>query len=537
MLSNDTQRRVQKWLNGPIDPVSKGSILNLSTEALEDAFCRSLSFGTGGLRAPMGVGTNRLNRYTVQLATQGVANYLLSQPPLLERHWVFISYDTRHHSAQFAIEAARVLASNGIGVYLTVEFRPTPYVSFGVREKRCTLGVMITASHNPKTDNGYKIYGSDGGQVTGSLEKALSAEMEKVIDFEQIKLSPEGEPLIQIVDREFDEEYLDAIGALRIGKQQVGDQLKITYTPLHGVAFKLLPKALLRWGFSNINPVDHQLLPDADFPTVTTPNPENRQTLKMGLEQLQNTASDLLIATDPDADRVAVAVMHQGQPVVLSGNQIGAICLEYLCSLAPPPKSAAVTTIVSSDLLSAICGQYKIECFRVLTGFKYIGELMYQWEKDKRHHFLFGAEESYGFLYGTYCHDKDALIASCLVCHIALELKIVGKTLLDYLREIYQKYGLYWEGQRVIEMKQDEIKQIMKKLENELPKKFEGKFITYPANLLYFALENRSKIVIRPSGTEPKLKIYVGIYEPQFTTMDVGEERTKRILDEVEALF
>ncbi len=535
-MTPDIEKRVQKWLNGPLDQESKDEIRKLSPADLNDAFHQRLSFGTGGLRALMGVGTNRLNRYTVQLATQGVANYLLRQPPRLERHWVFISYDTRHNSKEFAIEAARVLASNGIGVYLTPEFRPTPYLSFGVRQKGCSLGIMITASHNPKNYNGYKIYGSDGGQVVGAQEIALSAEMEKVVDFEQIKLSIESEPLIQVLDLEFDEEYLSALEALQINPKEnhhIGDQLKITYTPLHGAAFKLLPKALLRWGFSNINPVDHQLLPDGDFPTVASPNPENREALQMGLEQLQNTASDILIATDPDADRVAIAVMHQGAATVLNGNQIGVICLEFLCQKGPPPGSAAVTTIVSTDLFSAICERYKVDCFKVLTGFKYIGELMREWEGDKKHHFLFGAEESYGYLYGTYCHDKDALIASCLICHIALELKVAGKTLVDFLKEIYRKYGLYWEEQRVFDLRRAE----MEKLRQELPKAFSGRFISYPADLIFFQLDDRSKIIIRPSGTEPKLKVYVGIYEPKFTTIDIGIRRTQRILDEIEALF
>jgi len=531
----DVEKRVQQWLNGPVDEQSKEQIQRLNSAELQAAFGSCLTFGTGGLRAPMGVGTNRLNRYTVQFATQGIANYLNKQTPHLERHWVFISYDTRHNSAEFAMEAARVLAANEIGVYLTPEFRPTPYVSFGVRQKDCSLGIMITASHNPKTDNGYKVYGRDGGQVASALESALRNEIEQVVDFEQIKLSREQLPLIQILDLEFDEEYLDAIASLQIlskEHQQLADQLKITYTPLHGVAFKLLPKALLRWGFSNINPVDHQLLPDGDFPTVSSPNPEDPNALAMGLKQLQNSNSDLLIATDPDADRVAAAVMHQGKPFLLSGNQIGAICLEYLCRQSPPKGSAAVTTIVSTDLFSAICKHYKIDCFKVLTGFKYIGELMRKWEENQSYHFLFGAEESHGYLYGSYCHDKDALIASCLISAIALELKIRGKTLVDFLKEIYQHYGHYTEGLRVL-AKQNP----MQKLKQELPKAFKGHFVSYGAGLIFFQLDDGGKIVVRPSGTEPKLKIYVGLYDPEFTSFDAGKKKIERLLDEIEALI
>lgn len=554
-MTPEVEKRVQMWLNGPIDTESKAEIFTLmksDPQALSHAFSAPLSFGTGGMRSLMGIGTNRLNRYTIRFAAQGLAQYLLKQHPIREQHSVFISYDTRHHSKEFALEAARVLAGNGIGAYVTLEFRPTPYVSFGVRQKECSLGIMITASHNSKEYNGLKVYGRDGGQLAGDLEREIGLEIEKISDFDQVHLAAENSPLIEIVDLEFDEEYLDAIAKLQIDSKEdhlVGDHLKITYTPLHGTGFKLIPKALARWGFTNIHPVDPQLVPDGDFPTVKKPNPEDPEALNMGLVQLENTLSDILIASDPDADRMAVAVMHRDKPYLLNGNQIAVLCLEYLCRMGPPPRSAAVTTIVSTDLFEKICNHYKIECFKVLTGFKYIGELIHKWELDQSHHFLFGAEESYGYLFGTHSRDKDAVSASCLICEIALLMKVEGRTLVDFLNEIYKTHGLFWEGQRALEMERGKIESIMKNLRVDLPKQLfrqTVEVIDYlqkspSADVLLFQLADKSKVIIRPSGTEPKLKIYAGVYQPDFTTVERGieacKEKIQRLLDEIQALF
>lgn len=546
-------QRINEWLNGPIDPASKQEILTLMRQnptKLRDAFATSLSFGTGGLRSLMGIGTNRMNRYTVQMATQGLANYLLHHTSTAKTH-VFISYDSRLHSKEFALDAARVLAANGIGVYLTPELRPTPFVSFGVRQKQCIAGIMITASHNPKEYNGYKVYWSDGAQVVPPHDTGIVAEVQKIERIEQVKLAPEHSPLIEIVNLELDLEYLDAIHKLQLDPKedkQVGDQLKITYTPLHGTGLKLTPRALRSWGFTNINLVDRQATLDGNFPTVKAPNPEYAETLSLGIAQMQNTLSDILIANDPDADRIAIAVLHKGKPVILNGNQMAAICLEYICQTLTmqkrlPPKGAAITTIVSTDLIGVIAKQYKLACFEVLTGFKYIGELIHKWELENNpYQFLFGAEESYGYLIGTHSRDKDAVVMSCLFSEIALLMKVEGRTLVDFLEEIYQTYGFFLETQHTIDFPpgqegMEKMKKMMDTLRHSHPNaiaghpveivedyqtsvkknyktKSEEKLHLPSSDVLLFRLADKSKIVVRPSGTEPKLKIYLAVREP-----------------------
>lgn len=568
-MEKEIEDRISEWLNGPIDQASKTEIQTLmrkNPEKLADAFYSSLSFGTGGMRGIMGVGSCRLNIYTIQMATQGLANYLLQQTPKRDHHYVFIGYDSRNHSAEFAMEAARVLAGNGIGVYLTFELRPTPYVSFGVRQKECSAGIMITASHNAKEYNGYKVYWSDGGQVVPPHDKGIVAEAQKITSFDKIHLSPEKSPLIEILDPEFDFEYLDVIKKLQLDPKEdkkVGDQLKITYTSLHGTGIKLVPRALKEWGFSNINLVDHQIIPDGNFPTVTHPNPEYPEALAMGIKQLEDTQSDIFIATDPDADRMAVVALHHGKPYTLSGNQIASVCLEYICrTLAAkqtlPKNGACVTTIVSTDLLGIIAEHYNIACFKVLTGFKYIGELIHKWEQDQSQQFLFGAEESYGFLMGTHSRDKDAIIASCLIAEIALLMKVEGRTLVDFLEEIYKKYGLFCEEQKVLEFPpghegMEKMQKMMDILRESSPKQIMGQDVTLtedykpglhdlpPSNVLLYRLADKSRIIVRPSGTEPKLKIYGAVQASEFANLDAGmtacQEKLKNLFNAIEALL
>lgn len=546
MLPKEIQDRVDQWLNGPIDPQTKQDIQSLSEEELQDAFGTNLTFGTGGMRGIMGPGPNRMNLYTVQMATQGLANYLKANEA---EPSVFISYDPRHNSHAFAHEAARVLAGNGIRAHITQDIRPTPYVSFGLRELDCTAGIMITASHNPKEYNGYKVYWSDGGQVVSPHDTGIVSEVSKIQDFDAIKLSPEKSPLIEMVSPEFDLEYLDALKKLQLDPkedQKVGDQLKITYSPLHGTGGTLLPRALISWGFSNLNIVDHQVVPDGDFPTVKKPNPEEPDALAMGIKQLQDTLSDLFIATDPDADRMAVVVLHRDKPHILTGNQIAVLLLEYICRAVDLPKNGAVvTTIVSTDLISVIAKSHNLTCFEVLTGFKYIGELIHKWEKDHSHTFLFGAEESYGYLMGTHSRDKDAMIAACLIAEVALLMKVEGRTLIDLLDEIYKKHGLYYEGQKVLEFApgqkgMKEMQDIMDSLRKNSPKDAttiedykEGLNGLPPSNVLLYRFPDKSKIVIRPSGTEPKLKIYGAVYEPSYTTLSEGMATCEQKLEKL----
>lgn len=530
---------------------------------LEDAFSTNLKFGTGGMRGIMGVGTNRMNHYTIQMATQGLANYLLQQPLTRDRHSVFISFDSRNNSREFALESAKVLAGNGIRVYLTKELRPTPFVSFGVRQKGCSAGIMITASHNPKEYNGYKVYWSDGAQVVSPHDTAIVAEVKKISGFEQIKLALDNSPLIEWVDPELDLEYLDTLEKLQLDPREdhlVGDRLKITYTPLHGAGIKLLPAALRRFGFSNLNLVDPQIVPDGNFPTVKVPNPEDPKALALGIAQLQSTQSDLLIATDPDADRMAVVVLHKGKPVPLTGNQIACICLEYICDTLKkqgrlPKNGAAVTTIVSTDLFGEIARSYDCGCFEVLTGFKYIGELIHKWEQDKSHTFLFGAEESYGYLMGTHSRDKDAIISACLVAEIALLMQVEGRTLVDYLEDLYQKHGLFLEKQRVLSFDpgskgMEKMQEMMASLRGKPLTEIKGHRILSiedyqkgfgslpPSDVLLYRLEDFGKIIIRPSGTEPKLKIYgcARNFNRQGSMQDL-ETKLDEVLDATKALF
>jgi phosphomannomutase len=564
-MENAIEERIQQWLKGPIDEMSKQEILRLQREnpsQLEDAFSSSLSFGTGGMRGIMGVGTARMNVYTVQMATQGLAHYLLKQSPKRDRHYVFISYDCRNHSKEFAMQAARVLAGNGIGVYITQEMRPTPYVSFGVRKKECSAGIMITASHNPKEYNGYKVYWSDGAQVVAPHDVGIVDEVGKVSSFDQIRQTPENSPLIQVVDLELDEEYLDALTKLQLDSKEdhlVGDRLKITYTSLHGTGITLVPRALKRWGFDNINPVDAQIIPDGNFSTVKSPNPENGEALSMGIQQMQNTLSDLLIATDPDADRMAVACLHHEKPFTFNGNQIACMCLEYICrTLKLPKNGAAITTIVSTDLFCRIAKEYGLSCFETLTGFKYIGEWIHKWEEDKSHAFIFGAEESYGFLFGTHSRDKDAVIMSCLVAEIALLMKVEGRTLVDFLEEIYKRYGFYLERQKVLSFPpgqegMEKMEQMMQTLRARHPTSLQGDEVLQvedyqkgihglpPSDVLLYRLKGGGKIVVRPSGTEPKIKIYGSIHSPTFSSLEKegaqAETTLQGLLDATAALF
>lgn len=538
-MEQEIETRVQEWLHEPYDPDTRHEVealLRSGAKAVRDAFYTTLSFGTGGMRGLMGVGTSRMNRYTVQRATQGLANYLKSEFPK-EPLSVFIGFDSRHHSQEFALEAARVLAGNGITALLCAELRPTPFISFGVRYTKSHAGIMITASHNPKEYNGYKVYWSDGGQVVPPHDSGIIDEVEKIRSQNAVHLAHAHHPLIEQVGLLLDLEYLKEIRKLQLDPREdhkVGDALKITYTSLHGTGIKLVPKALREWGFSNLNLVDAQIVPDGNFPTVKSPNPEEKAALKLGLEQMERTHSDILLATDPDADRLAVALMHKGKPHILTGNQIAAICAEYLCSTLTvqkklTPYHAIITTIVSTELLRAIANRYKIAYFEVLTGFKYIGALIHQWETQHApYHFLFGAEESYGYLTGTYTRDKDSIIASCLVSEIALLMKAEGRTLVDYLNDIFKTYGYFLEGQRTLDFPPGEEglkarKEHMAALRKSPHKNIAGvsvksltdyqKDVTGlpKSDVLQFRLADESKITVRPSGTEPKIKIYAEV--------------------------
>ncbi len=546
-----TQSHLDQWLNGSYDEKTKNEVQRLIKEnpkEILDAFYETLSFGTGGLRGIIGVGCNRINIYTVQFATQGLANYINRQLGNEEEKRVFIGYDCRRFSKDFAQEAARVLAGNGISVFLFKALRPTPLVSFGCRLKKCTAAIMITASHNPPNYNGYKVYWDDGAQVLPPHDVGIIQEVNKISNVENVKKASLDDQKIHWVQEEIDEAYLKSISSLqhfpRLIKQK-GKNLKVVYTSLHGTGGEILPKALSHWGFTQQFFVEEQMIPDGDFPTVSSPNPEEESALRKGLEKLEQVQGDILIATDPDADRMGVAVLHKGKPVILDGNQIACILLEHVCqSLATlgklPENAAFVKTIVTTDLFEVIVNAYERTCFNVLTGFKYIAEKIRIWEHDQNSsEFVFGAEESYGYLYGTHVRDKDAIISSLLICEAAFMAKQGGKTLLDRLYDLYRKYGVYRD--KLLSLKFAEGKEgkqsmlfAMEKLRNSPPKHFcdipivciedylvrekkdcasnKKEPITLPkSDVLLFRLEDGSKIVIRPSGTEPKMKIYCSV--------------------------
>ncbi len=560
-LNPSIQKRIDTWLTGPYDEKTKEEIRHLyltDKTLLQDAFYTDLSFGTAGLRELMGVGPNRINEYTIKMATQGLANYILKQPKSPSGHKVFIGFDSRHHSLEFAQDAAEVFAANGIEVLLLKEMRPVPFVSFGTRYEKCIAGVMITASHNPKEYNGYKVYWSDGAQIVPPHDLGIIAEVHKITTIQQVKQTAHNNPLIHIVNAqgEIDKAYLQAIRSLQHypeDNKTLGSKLKITYTSLHGTGIKTAPQALKDWGFSNLVYVDEQIIPDGDFPTVKFPNPEYKETLTLGIKRLKETDSDLLIATDPDADRLGIVVKDRENFVTLTGNEMAAICAHFICDTLSkqkklPSNGALVTTIVSTELLKEIAKAYHVHCVEVLTGFKYIGEQIHLWEtSNKGYTFIFGAEESYGCLLGTASRDKDATVAACLIAEIALHEKKEQRTLVDALNFIYKTYGVYREKQFSLNFPaskegMDKMSSLMTNLRNAPLKQIAGspvvsiedyqtsqvtyvkekreEALTLPkSNVLIYRTAEGSKLIVRPSGTEPKIKLYASSHLKTFSSI------------------
>ncbi|MCE5316754.1 MAG: phospho-sugar mutase [Parachlamydia sp.] len=556
-----TQRNVEQWLEGDYDPETKAAVRKMGESDLVDAFYKHLSFGTGGMRGIMGIGCNRFNRYTVAAAVQGLANYLLKQTG--SERSVLIGYDSRHHSREFAEESAKVLAGNGIQVYLFPELRPTPLVSFGCRWKKCSAAIMITASHNPPAYNGLKVFWSDGGQILPPHDQNIIAEVKRIGSPSQVK-RVDAHPLIQFIGREIDEAYLSAIQALQTDPEQnriEGRRLNIVYTSLHGTGITLVTQALQSWGFTQVALVEEQCQANGDFPTVSSPNPEVASALKMGMEQMVNEGADLLIANDPDADRLGIAVQHHGKAQIINGNQIACILLEHLLKGRLPEEAAFVKSIATTELFQAICEHYQRPCFNVLPGFKYFNEKILEWEKSERENrgalqFIFGAEESLGYLAGTLTHDKDGIAASLLLCEAALQAKLKGETLIDKLNAIYEKYGFHLEKQLTITFEEGkegsvQIKQMIQTLIRNPPREFchiaveamedyntsvrtdlksgRQSALTLPkSNVLLFWLQDGSKLMVRPSGTEPKIKIYCGVCLKKFQDLDAAHSHCEQ---------
>ncbi len=533
----DYKQTAQSWLTGNFDDQTKAEVKHLMDTdpvALEDAFYRNLEFGTGGLRGIMGAGTNRMNKYTVGMATQGLANYIKAH--VQGEASVCISHDSRNNSRLFAEISAQVLANNGIKVYLFESLRPTPELSYSIRLKKATAGIMVTASHNPKEYNGYKVFWSDGGQITAPVDKDIVAEVAKIEDPADVRFEPvAGEPkgAIEIMGAEVDECYLKDQLSLMLSPEAVAKHkdLKIVYTPLHGCGVKLMPEALKRIGFTNIIHVPEQDVSDGNFPTVASPNPEEPAAMAMALKKADETGADLVLATDPDADRLGIAVRdNEGKMVQLTGNQTWSFLTYYILKRWQElgklnGKQYCVKTIVTTELIGAICQSFGVKCYNVLTGFKYIAEI--QKQQEGKSEFICGGEESYGFNLGSFVRDKCAQVAGCAVAECAAWAAEQGLTLYQLLQKVYKEYGLYVEKMVYIVRKgksgAEEIQQIMADYRACPPKEIAGsplvKVLDYnkpeetglpKSNVLQFYNAAGDVVTVRPSGTEPKIKFYFG---------------------------
>lgn len=543
-----------KWLNNEsLDGNLKEQLYKLKEDekSLEELFYKNLEFGTGGMRGEIGPGTNRMNIYTVRKASEGLAQYLLSQGEESAKRGVVISYDSRHMSPEFALEVAKTVGKHGIKSYLFSELRPTPELSFAVRHLGAAAGVMVTASHNPPEYNGYKVYGDDGGQLPPKQADALTNFVNSVEDELSIEVTGKEEllanGLLQYIGEDIDQIYLENVAKIQLNKEiveKVGEELKIVFTPLHGTANKLVQEGLKQFGFKNVTVVKEQEQPDPNFSTVKSPNPEEHAAFELAIKYGKEIDADILLGTDPDSDRLGVAVKNaEGEYQVLTGNQTGAIMLHYLLSQKEekgllPENGIVLKTIVTSEIGRAIAESFGIPTFDTLTGFKFIGEKIKEYEKTGKHNFLFGYEESYGYLIGDFVRDKDAVQAAIFAAEVAAFYKAQGKSLYDALMEIFEKYGYYKEALSSLTLKgkdgAEQIANILEEFRSNPPKEIAGIRVTavedYKAsirkqlsngklnpislpksNVLKYFLEDGSWFCVRPSGTEPKCKFYFAV--------------------------
>lgn len=559
----------QSWLENAVDDPDLQSELKAiehDMEGIQDRFYRDLAFGTGGLRGVIGAGTNRMNIYTVRRATQGLADYVkeaFSEPS------VAISYDSRIKSTDFAKAAAEVLAANGVKVHIYTELKPTPMLSFAVRALHCSAGIMVTASHNPAKYNGYKAYGSDGCQMTIDAADAVLAKINALDIFRDVKHVAFEEALasgmISYIREEIVEDYFQNVLAQSINPNLCADSgLKIVYTPLNGTGNKPVRTILNRIGIQDVAIVKEQEQPDGNFTTCPYPNPEIREALQLGLNYCDQVKPDLLLATDPDADRVGIAVPDgNGGYALFSGNEVGAMLLEYICEQrlekgTMPERPVAVKTIVTTDIVDAICKAYGVELIEVLTGFKFIGEQIgFLEEKGEENRYIFGFEESYGYLAGTYVRDKDAVVASMLICEMAAYYRTKGISMMQARENLYKKYGVYIHAQHSFTFEGESgmirMQNIMEHLRTNRPEKIDTlqviqfadyekqisvdlktgveTAITLPkSNVLSFTLEQGAKVIVRPSGTEPKIKAY-------YTTTAATAEAANAMKDALDTAF
>lgn len=541
------QETYDKWLAADLPEYLKSELTNMDEKTKEDAFYTYLEFGTAGQRGLIGAGTNRMNVYTVRLTTEGLARLMDSKGEAKKRG-VAIAYDSRHFSKEFAMETATVLADHGIPSFVYDSLRPTPALSFTIRELKTLTGVMITASHNPAPYNGYKVYGEDGGQMPPEDAAKLTDYIREIDDIFSIKLGNTDEYVkngtIQIIGEAVDVKYLENIKTVTINQALInehGKDLNIVYTPLHGTGEMLGRRALAAAGFDKIAVVEEQAVPDPDFSTVKSPNPESQAAFELSEKLGREVGADMLVATDPDADRIGVEVrLPDGTYQPLSGNQIGAVLAKYILEAHKsagtlPANAAVVKSIVSTELVTKIAESYNTTMFDVLTGFKFIGEKIHAWETNGEHTYMFGFEESFGYLIKPFVRDKDAIQAMLLICEVAAYYRSLGKTLYDGIQDIYKEYGYFVEKTISVTLAgvngKEQIAEIMGKFRENAPVKFDGlevlltedfgqltatsasgkveKLTTPPSDVLKYHLEDGSWIAVRPSGTEPKIKFYL----------------------------
>ncbi|HNA95659.1 MAG TPA: phospho-sugar mutase [Chitinophagaceae bacterium] len=540
------KEKVDNWLNGNYDEATKAEIRKLQNENpadLVEAFYKNLEFGTGGLRGIMGVGTNRMNKYTVGMATQGYVNYLKQ---VFGDVKVAIAHDSRNNSRFFAETAAHVFAANGAKVFLFEDMRPTPELSFAIRTLGCQGGVVCTASHNPKEYNGYKAYWNDGSQLVPPHDKNVIAEVEKIASVDDVKWNG-SEENITIIGKELDEKYIEMVHGLSVYPEVISKQqdLKIVYTSIHGTGIKMVPPVLERFGFKNVYIVKEQMQPDGNFPTVAYPNPEESEAMSYGLKLAAQLDADILCGTDPDADRIAIGVKDdKGQWVLMNGNQTAVLAFNYLMEARrtkgiAKPNDMVITTIVTTPMIDAIAAGNKVNCYRVLTGFKWISELIR--EKEGKENYIIGGEESFGLMIGDQIRDKDGISAVALLCEMAAYEKEKGRSLYEKMIDLYVQYGFYKEHLISITKKgmdgQQQIADMMEGYRNNPPSTINGRPVVMlmdyqlqvkknlqtgeawkldlpKSNVLQFVLDDMTFISARPSGTEPKIKFYFSVNAP-----------------------
>jgi len=563
-LIRNVRERASQWLNEKYDPETRKKVKDLldgDENDLIESFYRDLEFGTGGLRGIMGVGTNRMNIYTVATATQGLSNYLKREFSSIPQIKVAIAHDSRNNSKLFAQTTANIFSANGFKVYLFEDLRPTPELSFAIRYFKCQSGVVITASHNPKEYNGYKAYWDDGGQIISPHDEEIIKEVQSIqsIDKVNFKAKPEN---IELIGSETDDVYTNQITGLSLSHDVIKRQhdMKIVYTPLHGAGVHLVPMILKKFGFDNVIHVPEQDISDGNFPTVTSPNPEESSALEMAIRKAEATDADIVLATDPDADRVGMVVKNnKGHFVILNGNQSASLLINYLLTRWDSNgklhgREYIVKTIVTTELLAEIALKYKVTCYDVLTGFKYIADVIRQFEGQKT--FIGGGEESYGYLAGEFVRDKDAIMSCALLAEAAAFAKNQGMTMYEQLLDIYREFGFYKEKLISVVKKgksgAEEIQQMMKDFRNNPPARINnspltevmdyldpkslekanrknGGIVIPKSDVLQFFTSDGTKISIRPSGTEPKIKFYFGVRADLKRTEDF--EKVSALLD------